>query len=132
EKGKMKYDYHLSNAAATTPLAELARVANAEHRIEECLKRGKSAAGLGDYQVRNWLGWHHHQALSLIAAWFLVQEARRGKKGGAGVDGAAGAPGVGADLSPGLWVRYGGAEQPRADAVAGAERVGAVVPLQGT
>jgi SRSO17 transposase len=132
EKGKMKYDYHPSNAAATTPLAELARVANAEHRIEECLKRGKSAAGLGDYQVRNWLGWHHHQALSLIAAWFLVQEARRGKKGGAGVDGAAGAPGVGADLSPGLWVRYGGAEQPRADAVAGAERVGAVVPLQGT
>ena len=37
-----------------------------------------------------------------------------------------------ADLSQGLWVRYGGTEQPRADAVAGTERVGAVVPLQGT
>jgi SRSO17 transposase len=131
EGGKWKYDYHLSNAAATTPLAELARVAKAEHRIEECLKRGKSEAGLGDYQVRNWLGWHHHQALSLIAAWFLVQEADRGKKDGAGIDGAAGPPRVGADLSQGLWVRYGGAEQPRADAVAGAERIGAVVPLQG-
>jgi SRSO17 transposase len=110
--GKWKYDYHLSNAAATTPLPELARVANAEHRIEECLKRAKSEAGLGDYQVRTWLGWHHHQALSLIASWFLVGEARRGKKGGAGVDGAAGAAGVGADLPPGLWLRYGGAEQP--------------------
>ena len=53
----------------------------AEHRIEECLKRGKSEAGLGDYQVRNWEGWHNnHQALSLIAMWFLVLEARRGKK----------------------------------------------------
>jgi hypothetical protein len=132
EGGKKKYDYHLSNAAATTSLAELARVAKAEHRIEEGLKRGKSEAGLGDYQVRNWLGWHHHQALSLIAAWFLVKEASRGKKGGAGVDGAAGPAGVGADLPQGVWVRYGGAEQPRADAVAGTERVGAVVPLQGT
>jgi SRSO17 transposase len=132
EGGKWKYDYHLSNAAATTSLAELARVANAEHRIEECLKRGKSEAGLGDYQVRNWLGWHHHQALSLIASWFLVQEARRGKTGGAGVDGAPSPAGVGADRPQGMWLRYGGAEQPRADAVAGAERVGAAVSLQGT
>jgi SRSO17 transposase len=111
EGGKWKYDYHLSNGAPTTPLAELARVANAEHRIEECLKRGKSEAGLGDYRVRNWLGWHHHQALSIIAAWFLVQETSRGKKGGAGVDTAAGPHGVGTDLSQGMWVRHGGAKQ---------------------
>ncbi len=78
--GKLKYDYHLSNAERGTPLAELARVAKAEHRIEECLKRSKSEAGLGGSQVRNWLGWHHHQALSLIATWFLVKEADRGKK----------------------------------------------------
>jgi hypothetical protein len=57
-------------------------VAKAEHRIEECLKRGKSEAGLADYQVRNRSGWHHHQAPSLIALWFLVQEAWRGKKEG--------------------------------------------------
>jgi SRSO17 transposase len=55
-------------------------VAKAEHRIEECLKRSKSEAGLGHYQVRNWDGWHNHQALSLIATWFLLLEARRGKK----------------------------------------------------
>jgi SRSO17 transposase len=73
-------DYYLSNAAAETELAEFARVAKAEHRIEECLQRGKSEAGLGDYEVRNWKGWHHHQILSLIASWFLVTEARRGKK----------------------------------------------------
>ena len=62
-----------------TPLAELARVAKAEHRIEECFKRAKGEAGLADYQVRNWMGWHHHQTLSLLAAWFLTQETRRGK-----------------------------------------------------
>jgi SRSO17 transposase len=77
--GKFKHDYHISNAAADTPLEELARVAKAEHRIEDCLKRAKSESGLGDYQVRNWLGWHHHQSLALLAAWFLTQETRRGK-----------------------------------------------------
>ena len=39
-----------------TPLTELARVAKAEHRIEECLERAKGEAGLADYQVRNWIG----------------------------------------------------------------------------
>ena len=70
-------------------------MAKAEHRVERCLQRGKSEAGLAEYQVRTWSGWHHHQALSLIAAWFLVQEARRGKEGDAGFDGAAGARRVG-------------------------------------
>jgi SRSO17 transposase len=74
-----KLDYHLSNGKADVPLEELARVAKAEHRIEECLERAKGEAGLGDYQVRNWIGWHHHQTLSLMAAWFLNQETRRGK-----------------------------------------------------
>ena len=76
----VKMDYYLSNAAADTELSEFARVAKAEHRIEECLQRAKSEAGLADYEVRTWKGWHHHQTLSLIATWFLVTEARRGKK----------------------------------------------------
>ena len=63
----VKTDYYLSNAAAETELAEFARVAKAEHRIEECIQRAKSEAGLADYEVRNWKGWHHHQTLSLLA-----------------------------------------------------------------
>ena len=62
----IKHDYYLSNASAKTPLKEFARVAKEEHRIEESIKRAKSEAGLADYQVRNWLGWHHHQILSLL------------------------------------------------------------------
>jgi SRSO17 transposase len=76
----LQTDYYLSNASAETGQAEFARVAKAEHRVEECLQRAKSEAGLADYEVRNWKGWHHHQVLSLIATWFLVCEARRGKK----------------------------------------------------
>jgi SRSO17 transposase len=78
--GSWKHDYLLSNALLETPLAEFARVFKAQHRIEECLQRAKGDAGLADYEVRTWEGWHHHQTLSLIATWFLTQEARRGKK----------------------------------------------------
>ncbi len=85
--GTMKHGYYLSNAAPETSLAEFARVAKAEHRIEECLQRAKSDAGLAQYQVRNWIGWYHHQTLSLLAAWFLTQEDLRGKKIHTGSDG---------------------------------------------
>ena len=95
ETGEAKYDYHLSNASPETAPGVLARVIKAGHRIEECLQRGKSEAGLADYQVRTWSGWYHHQALSLIAAWFLVQETRRGEKADAGVDAAASAGRIG-------------------------------------
>jgi len=77
--GTFKLDYYLSNAEADEPLVELARVAKAAHRIEQCFERAKGEAGLADYQVRNWMAWHHHQTLSLLAAWFLNQETRRGK-----------------------------------------------------
>ena len=86
--GSSKHDYYLGHIGATeVSLMELARVAKAEHRIEECLQRGKSEAGRGDYQVRNWVGWHHHLTLSLVAAWFLVGETRRGKNLHARADG---------------------------------------------
>jgi SRSO17 transposase len=87
--GTWKHDYLLSCAPVTTPLGEFARVFKAQHRIEESLKRAKGEAGLADYQVRTWEGWHHHQALSLIATWFLTQEARRGKNVDSRVDGSA-------------------------------------------
>jgi SRSO17 transposase len=76
----VKVDFYLSNGTTQTSLATFARVAKAAHRIEECLQRSQSEAGLADYEVRHWTGWHHHQTLSLIATWFLVTETRRGKK----------------------------------------------------
>jgi SRSO17 transposase len=87
--GTFKHDYYLSNGKPETSLKELGRVAKLAHRVEECIKRGKSEAGLADYQVRNWSGWHRHQTLSLLAAWFLNQETRRGKNPDTRTDHAA-------------------------------------------
>jgi SRSO17 transposase len=81
-----KLDYYLSNADIEVPLEEFARVAKAAQRVEECFERAKGEAGLGDYQVRNWIAWHHHQTLSLLAAWFLNKEMRRGKNTDARAD----------------------------------------------
>ena len=77
--GTWKHDYLLSNEIAPSPPSEMAWVYKAEHRLEESIKTGKSEAGLGDYQVRTWEGRHHHVCLSLLATWFLGEEARRGK-----------------------------------------------------
>jgi SRSO17 transposase len=128
--GGWKYDYHLSNAAAEISLQELARVANAEHRIEQCLQRGKSEAGLADYQTRSWWGWHHHQTLSLLAVWFLVLETRRGKKGDASVDVATGAGSIVNDPAPRVRLRPTGADRGGTEAAIEAERAGAVLSLQ--
>src|SRR6266702_4003349 len=60
----VKVDYALSNTVPETSLDELARVAKAEHRIEACLQRSKSEAGVADYAVRHGTGWQQHQTLS--------------------------------------------------------------------
>jgi SRSO17 transposase len=91
EDGATKHDFYLSDAPRDTPLKEFARVALAAHRVEEAIQRCKSETGLAHYEVRTWRGWHHHQALSLIAAWFLTLETQRGKKIDPGPDPAANA-----------------------------------------
>ena len=98
QQAVVKVDYYLSNAVPETPLWEFARVAKAEHRIEECIQRSKSEAGLADYEVRNWTGWQHHQTFSLLATWFLVRETARGKKMDPCDDLTAAAPGYRDDL----------------------------------
>ena len=106
EKCVIKTDYYLSNASIDTSEAAFARAAKAEHRVEECIQRAKSEAGLADYEVRNWKGWHHHQMLSLIATWFLVIEACRGKKMDSGDHGSANPGRNQFDTPPRLRMRY--------------------------
>lgn len=66
--------YSLSNAGPEVPLSELVRVRFARHRIEEVFGAAKGEVGLGQYEVRSWVGWHHHMTLSLLALWFLILE----------------------------------------------------------
>jgi SRSO17 transposase len=127
-----KHDYLLSNALVGTPVAELARVFKAQHRIEECLRRAKKEAGLADYQVRTWEGWHHHQTLSLLATWFLTQETRRGKKVDAGVDGAAGAGTDRGGAEPSVGLPAAGTASPHDEPPFAAQRGSALLSLAAT
>jgi SRSO17 transposase len=69
--------YTLSNAPAGVPLVGVVLAHAARHRVEELLATGKGEVGLDHYEVRSWLGWHHHMTLALLALWFLVLERRR-------------------------------------------------------
>jgi SRSO17 transposase len=80
--------YHLSNADRSVKLWKLVYVGSERHRVEEQLQAGKGEVGLGQYEVRSWVGWHHHMTLSLLALWFLMTERRRVGKKNTGVDGA--------------------------------------------
>lgn len=128
----LKTDYYLSNAAPDVELAEFARVAKAEHRIEECIQRAKSEAGLADYEVRNWKGWHHHQTLSLIATWFLVTEARRGKKMDPRDYRTANPRRHFRNPPPPLWMRYTLSNATRTRTKTHAKRTGTPLPLETT
>jgi len=97
-------DYSLSHTVPETALDALARVAKAEHRIEACLQRSKSEAGLADDEVRHWTGWQQHQTLAFLATWFLERETHRGKNMDTGHDVTADAPRPRGDLTRGVSV----------------------------
>ena len=126
----LQTDYYLSNASPDTDVAEFTRAAKAEHRIEECIQRAKSEAGLADYEVRNWTGWHHHQILSLIATWFLITEARRGKKMDAGDHGSTNSQRHQRHSRTRLSMRYSLPHPTRARTVAHSQRTCSPLPLE--
>jgi SRSO17 transposase len=72
--------YSLSNAKSETPLGDVVVAHGRRHGIEEMLQAGKGEVGLGHYEVRSWVGWHHHMTLSFLALWFLILEKSRLEK----------------------------------------------------
>ena len=69
--------FYLSNAPPDTPLTAFVRVTGLRWPIESCFEEGKQELGLGDYQVRSWVGWHHHMTLCILAHFFMVRIQRR-------------------------------------------------------
>ena len=113
--------YAMSNAGPEVPLSELVRVRFTRHRIEEVFGAAKGEVGLGQYEVRSWVGWHHHMTLSLLALWFLILERLRvggENPGGDGVSGAGGLHPAAEVAGPELGADRGG-RQPRAVAGGG-------------
>lgn len=72
-----EYRYYLSNAEEDVSLTEMAHAASARQWVEDCFQRAKGKVGLDHYEVRSWMGWHHHMTLCMLALYFLVREQRR-------------------------------------------------------
>ena len=72
---------YLSNAPSDTSDTELIRITGMRWPIETAIQESKGALGMDHYEVRSWLGWHHHMTVSLLAHHFLVRTQKRLKKG---------------------------------------------------
>ncbi len=83
--------YTLSNAPRRMRLAPLVEVHSERHRMEQSLQEGKGEVGLGQYEVRSWVGWHHHMTLGLLALWFVTLQRRQMGKKNTGHNATAGA-----------------------------------------
>jgi SRSO17 transposase len=66
--------YSLSNAPSDTSVERLAYMQAQRYWIERTFQDAKNECGMGDYQVRSWIGWHHHMAMVLLAMLFMTEE----------------------------------------------------------
>jgi len=65
--------YYFSNAPIDTPLNEFVRISGMRWPIETIFEEAKGEVGLDHYEIRSWLGWHHHMLLVALAHHFLVR-----------------------------------------------------------
>ncbi|MEA2053125.1 MAG: IS701 family transposase [Euryarchaeota archaeon] len=70
DNGEVKYQF--SNASADTKINRLAEMSCSRYRIERAFENAKGEVGVADYEVRGWLGWHHHTTMVLLAMLFLL------------------------------------------------------------
>ena len=73
DEGENKTKYQLSNAPANTSIDRLGQMSCSRYWIERAIEDAKGEAGLADYQVRGWIGWHHHMVMTLLAMLFILQ-----------------------------------------------------------
>ena len=59
--------YYIAAGPARTTLTRLARTAGSRWSVEGAFEAAKQEAGLADYEVRSWTGWHRHVTLALLA-----------------------------------------------------------------
>lgn len=65
--------FSFCNAPETTPIETLAEWQSRRYWVERSLEDAKGLAGLDEYQVTGWRGWHHHMAMVMLAMLFLLK-----------------------------------------------------------
>lgn len=64
--------FSLSNAPETTDMDTLAEWQSRRYWVERALQDAKGLAGLDQYRVTGWQGWHHHTAMVMLAVLYLL------------------------------------------------------------
>lgn len=64
--------YWISTLHPGTPLKELVRLAKIRWRIDHDYRELKTGLGLGHFEGRSWIGWHHHATLVSAACLFIT------------------------------------------------------------
>ena len=67
------YKYSLSNAPLDTPIKILAYRQVQRYWVERALQDVKDGLGMDEYQFRKWRAWHHHVALTMLAALYVLE-----------------------------------------------------------
>ena len=72
---KPKIKYSLSNGDINDyTKKEYAYFQSQRYWVERTFDDNKNELGMSDYQIRNWIGWHHHQSLVMLASIYLLKE----------------------------------------------------------
>jgi SRSO17 transposase len=76
-----KYSYFISNASSSVRLKTLIWLSGLRWAIEQCFEETKTELGMDHYEVRKYMGWHHHIQTCMLAHFFLWHlKIRLGKK----------------------------------------------------
>ncbi len=72
-KPKVKYSFSSGTSDQYTH-KDYAYFQAQRYWIERTFDDSKNELGMSDYQIRKWIGWHHHQALVMLAGLILLEE----------------------------------------------------------
>jgi SRSO17 transposase len=74
--------YYLSNAGPETTAAAWSAALSAGAVADAFLDNAERHLGLGHYETRSWLGWHHHMSMVSVAHWLVSTRAAARGSGG--------------------------------------------------
>lgn len=76
-----EYSYFICNASSNARLKTLVWLSGLRWAVEQCFEELKMDLGMDHYEVRKYMGWHHHILTCMLAHFFLWHlKIRLGKK----------------------------------------------------
>lgn len=76
-----EYSFFICNASSSMRLKTLVWLSGLRWAIEQCFEETKTELGMDHYEVRKFMGWHHHIITCMLAHFFLWHlKIRLGKK----------------------------------------------------